>query len=606
MANVSFTEEEELVIKQALENPIWGFAQFTDYFCADEYTGTWFSPDEDDYMYSAPTRYNKDGSPNNGKTMYAYLRGIWDYQGRPVDYMAAEPPRWAEYYIGKREIPYIQYKVSVDDGIPSFFWPHGWIPMMWGAWAHYARQPNACILGGFGSGKTTHVGMSAFTHCATIPRFKFIGVAAYQSQIKPMYEEIINAVIGTRAEKFIARSRSGQLRYSERPNPNIHFTNGSYMLFLGADKDLKKIRSESADWVCLEQAESHSALEEVKKELGSRRRGRVRGRKRMGRMTMVANSGESPELWGQFDRAESEPGRYFSYALSSYDNVHLSANDIRALEEDVCGGDPEEINQYMKGMKPVGKYKDFPREVVERCQSTQLDVVMNELLLTATPGAYSRIEKGIGHVLWSLPAQPKRDYAVYGDPGTKNPPERGAGTVIAVDETGFPEHPAEIVHFEWVSGNNMIGPWLDAFQDAVEKYYAQGRAHFEATGDQKNMDETAFQDRGLIVEPVNMSGGLKYGMKIKLLRIMERALLLWAKELSPIRIQLSKYDYQADKTSSRLPQDIVTTLMIIASKLADRLIEPGDIDQKKGVVRRAVRGPGGYRRVTRSGKRARR
>jgi len=601
-----FTDEEQRVIDIALDQPVWGYALFLDYFCVDDGTGTWFAPDDDEYMYDTPTRYNRDGTRTNGTTMYEYLHGLWKYSGKPEEHMIGEPPAWARYYINKRDIPYIRYKVIVDGGDPSFFWPHGWVPLEWACWMHYAKQPNHTILGGFGSSKTAHVGMSAFVHCATVPNFKFICVASYQSQAKPMYEEVVNNITDTKAMKFVALSSARKPRMSETPNPNIRFVNGSSMLFLGADKDLSKIRSESADWVALEQAESHSAIEEVKKELGSRRRGRVRGRRRMGRMTLVANSGESPELWAQFDRAEDEPERYFSYALTSYDNPHLSQADIINYEQDVCGGDPDEINQFMRGMKPTGKYKDFPREVVERCQDIRLDKIMDELTRTQEAGAWYDIVRGIGHTIWTLPYSLNRDYAVYGDPGTMNPPGRGAGVVIVVDETNFPETPAQIVHFEWVSGNGKIGPWLDAFEGAVNKYHAQGRAYFEATGDQKNMDETAFQDRHLVVEGVNMSGGLKYGMKIKLLRLMERALIRWGKEISPIRIQLSRYDYQKDKTTSTLPQDIVTTLMIVASRLFDRMTDVGEVDTRPGVVRRSVRGSGGYDRVTRVTHRARR
>jgi isopenicillin N synthase-like dioxygenase len=138
------------------------------------------------------------------------------------------------------------------------------------------------------------------------------------------------------------------------------------------------------------------------------------------------------------------------------------------------------------------------------------------------------------------------------------------------------------------------------------RYSAQGRSYFEGTGEQKNMDETVFQDRQLIVEPINMSGGLKHGMKIKLLRIMERHLIRWPKSVSGIRIQLSKYDEQLDKMSSKLQQDIVTTLFIAASKLGDRMLESGDIDRREGLLRKSVRGAGGNRKARQVTSRARR
>lgn len=604
---VALSEQEQEIVDAARTKPVWGLAQFTDFFCRADDTGTRFSVNEDEYMYTSSTRYDDKGTLLPGVTMYEYLNEKWERDGRP-ERLVADGPAWAQYYIGGPNAPYssVVYSITVENESPVFFWHHGWIPLEWGARMHYAKQPNACLLGGYGSSKTAHVGMSAFTWCACCDRFRFICIASYQQQALPMYHEILNVVLDTPAEKFIARSRSGQLSYSERPNPNIRFANGSSMLFLGADKDLGKVLSETADWVAVEQAESHSSIEEIKRQLGSRRRGRVRNRQRLGRMTLIANAGEAPELWDYFELADTQPGRYFSYALSSYDNPHLSKADIENLELDVCGGDQDEINQHMRGFKPAGKYKDFPREVVLGCQSAELDGFLKIAIATGTPGADEKNEPGIGHSLWTLPYQEGRDYAVYGDPGTGNPPRRGAGVVLVVDETGFPFRPADIVHFEWVFGNGMIGPWINAFEDAIRKYHAQGRAYFESTGDQKNMNETVFQDRGLIVEGILLGGGLKHGMKIKLLRILERKLIRFGKSISPIRTQLAKYDEQKDKVSSHLPQDIVTVLMIIASRLGDLMIEPGKIDRDGGVVRRAVRGSGGYRRISRVSHRARR
>ena len=573
---IELTQQEEDIITAMRKQPIAGFAYFTDWFMRGEDTGSWITPEEDDFMLDAKDRYS------GGKvTMYEYLRDEWFRQGRP-DFLTALPPMFAAYYL--RSVP---YQVEIDGGDPHFFWKHGWIPLEWGAMQHYAKQKEHTILGGFGCSKTSHVGMSGFTYCATTPRFRFVCVASYLSNAKPMYQEIVNAIEDTDAMKFVGKSRNGEYLMTESPNPRIRFYNGSEMLFLGADKDLGKVRSESGDWYVLEQSESHSDLDAVMLELGTRGRGRVRGRKRLGRLTFVANSGESPQLWDRFDKAEEEERVYWSINLSSYMNAWLSEEDIEKLERS-CGGDPDTISQYMKGLKPIGKFKSFPKGAVLRCQDESLDTLMKSLMSNPDSDAREIVENPIGHTLWSLPPRKNRDYAVYGDPGTGNPPARGAGTVWVMDETDFPKVPASLAHFHWVAGDGRIGPWINAFEDAVNRYNAHGRAYYEGTGDQKMLDELSFEDRGLIAQRVNMSG-VKYGYFLKTLRVMEKGMMRWPKKVSPIRVQMSKYDIDKDKATSTLPQDIVMTIIIVGAELSKRFI-PTVKTEKKGAGKRAIRG----------------
>jgi len=572
---VEFSDQEKEIIENMRKNPLWGFAQFTDYFMRADDTGTWITEEEDDFMLDANTRYE------GGKvTMYEYLSDEWERQGRP-DVLVALPPMFASYYAES-----VPYSVIVEKGSPQFFWNHGWVPLEWGAVMHYAKQKEHTILGGFGCSKTTHVGMSGFVYCATVPRFRFVCVAAYLSNAKPMYQEIRNAIEETPAMKFLGRARNGEYMWSESPTPRIRFYNGSEMIFLGADKDIQKVRSESGDWYVVEQSESHSDLGAVTLELGTRGRGRVRGRKRLGRLTFVANSGESPELWERFDKAETEPKVYWSLNLSSYQNSWLSNEDIEKLERS-CGGDSDTIDQYMLGLKPIGKFKSFPKNVVARCEAPDLDSLMHALREDYSSGAREVAESIIGHTLWSLPYTEGRDYAVYGDPGTKNPPARGAGTVLVFDETDFPNRPAELIHFHWVAGNGQIGPWLNAFEDACNRYSAHGRAYFEGTGDQKMLDELSFEDRQMVVQRVDMSQ-IKYGYFLKTLRIMERGLIRWPKEISGIRVQMSKYDVDKDKASSTMPQDIVMTILIVGGELSKRFI-PEVRTEQQGAFKRSIR-----------------
>jgi len=340
--SVELSPVEQDMLEGVVTKPLAGFPTFTNYFCQAEDTGTWFTEDEDDYVYNATTRYAPDGKERGGIiTQYEYLYQKWKESDKPGE-LWADPPHHLKWWASS-----VMYNIQMHSGMPQFHWRHGWIPLEWGARMHYAIQPDHTILGGFGCSKTTHVGMSAFAWCCAQPRFRFVCVAAFLSNAKPMFEEVRNAIEETRAEEFIERSRGGDLRMTESPFPVIRFKNGSQMVFLGADKDIRKVRSESGDWYCVEQSESHSDLGQVTLELGTRTRGRVRGRKRLGRLTFVANSGEAPELWKRFDNAENTPETFFSYNLTSFDNPHLSDADINRLRRS-CADDDDTIDQYMR------------------------------------------------------------------------------------------------------------------------------------------------------------------------------------------------------------------------------------------------------------------
>ena len=62
------------------------------------------------------------------------------------------------------------------------------------------------------------------------------------------------------------------------------------------------------DWVIIDQGEDVEGLDETIRNLGSRLRGRrPDGSERLGRLTVLANAGDNPELWDRYDQAETYP-----------------------------------------------------------------------------------------------------------------------------------------------------------------------------------------------------------------------------------------------------------------------------------------------------------
>src|SRR5512146_1343447 len=152
-----------------------------------------------------------------------------------------------------------------------------------GAWQktlHKAKQKRIMIIGGFGSGKTKGVAMSAAVWCMTTTDFAFMNCAPKAWQSELMYRFLVDMARNTPFERLIWNS-------PKRPFPKIELRFWihnilvvSSMEFMSVDKNASAILGWEGDWANIDEAGQLDNLEETITNLGSRMRGTVEGRAR--------------------------------------------------------------------------------------------------------------------------------------------------------------------------------------------------------------------------------------------------------------------------------------------------------------------------------------
>lgn len=377
----------------------------------------------------------------------------------------------------------------------------GWEFLPWQLRIHHGSEPEQCIIGGFGSGKTGGLAMSGFAYCAMIPNFMFLEAAPVAWQSKQMFDYIVKRLPESRANKFVAKT-------VERPYPKIVFKNGSSMEFMSADEQAAKIKTWEGDWIVLDQAEDVDDLDQTCLNLGSRLRGRrPDGSARLGRLTLLANAGDSPELWDIFDQAETFPEDYYSLQVSYEDNYFLTEKDIKNLfRRAMKAGGTRAVDQWLRAQKPEGSGEHFPTSLIDPCISPALKDVMDAALAKGREGFVQEEAPKCGVVWWEMPYDEGREYLVVGDIGQNNPPHRGSPVIIVWDVTDFPERPAFMRCFRWIFGNGSFHPFFSEYKRLIEQYRAQGQNAFDSTGVQKGLEELAYTTEDMIAEGMSMTG----------------------------------------------------------------------------------------------------
>lgn len=448
----------------------------------------------------------------------------------------------------------------------------------WQLAVHSATQTDITVIGGFGTGKTMGIGMSAITWASVTRDFKFLNVAQKQYQAKQMYDFILSMARGTRFEDFIWEK-------PRKPHPKlvIRYRIGkavfeSTLEFMSVDRDATGILSWEGDWINIDEAGLLQNLDEIITNIGSRMRGSIRGRERLGRFSMTSNSWENFYLWYYFDQAISDPENFLSIIVATKHNRNVTSKQYARMLSRIP---PEERLRFLNGARPEGKGIYFSREAIAGCEDMFIGEVAKQAFIEQQPG-YDWVKiTGAGVVVFGVPRINNQLYFVVGDPGTDKPPHRNSPVIMVWRVTDFPRRSAELVYFWWGNGNGKIGPFVDKLLDLAE-YYLPVKIYIDSTGTQKNMmylinehawrrrfrisgdelypDEAGFESplgsvRG--IEGLDFSGNHKnvYLQAARLL--IENKLLMWPRDIVGIRAQLANYEIENDK---KIPQDIVATM----------------------------------------------
>lgn len=463
----------------------------------------------------------------------------------------------------------VNYIVQYDgDKNPVFFHNHGFIMQPWQFQAHHATQPEICIIGGMGVGKTVWEAISNLVLAATIPNYRGICLAPQGIQVKEVYLKAEEWLTSTPyAERWVTTM-------ALRPLPHITIENShvgkSTIEMYSIEDDHSKIRTLECDTMMIDQAEKFDDLDDVIRDAGSRLRGQVQGREKLGRLALVANAGDNPELWYRFDMGEYQPKYYLSLNPQTKENPALTQFDIENMKRRVAAdGNEEDIDQWMGAQRPMGTGEHFSRKLVENATNKDLNAILEHKTIDVAFGdkydtryVHKKTDKlGLYHFEFPPENNLRNDYIVISDPGSGNPPDRNSPIIGVWDVTNFPSNKMRLVAFNWIFGNNSYWPWVLAYQSYVERYHAQGRNAFDATGVQKGFDELVFADMGLSAEGMDMSGPSKKMLSINSLKFfLAKGLIEWP-YVAHLNNQLTNYRLPDNK----LRQDLVMMCAMAAS-----------------------------------------
>jgi hypothetical protein len=448
-----------------------------------------------------------------------------------------------------------------------------------GAWqklVHSASQKDITVIGGFGTGKTLGVGIMACVWSVIMqPDFKFLNVAPKAWQAFQMYDQILKWARNTRFEdmiwekprkphpKIIIRYRIGRALYE------------SSMEFMSADRDATGILSWEGDWINIDEAGQLDNLEEIITYVGSRLRGSIRGRERLGRFSMMSNSWDNYDLWEYFDRASDDPENFLSIVVSSRHNNNITPDQLAKMLSRIP---KDERERFIDGTRPEGRGQFFSKEAIYECEDPYALEIVEDKVEKETPHYVLEKIYGAGVIQYRIPPVPHRVYLMFGDPGVGGAPRRNAPTLMVWDATQFPSQPANLVAFWWGNGGGKIAPFVDKLMDWAS-IYKPVRAYIDSTSVQKNMayliNEHIFREKfkssddGIsqpgYLSPLGMVSGISgmdfsgagKNVQLQAARLfIENHLMRWPKFIVGIRSQLSNYDPEKDR---KIAQDIVAT-----------------------------------------------
>jgi len=486
---------------------------FTDFYLRSPKSGTYWLPDDE----------NEDRLQ-----AYELLYQMWVLAGKPPKQLTVEQED------GTRITYLIEPHVT---SYPVFHHNHGFLFMPWQLEFHHCSQNDITVIGGFGSSKTTAGAMSLLVNAARLRGFRGAFMAQVSYQANQAYEITCQIMADTPfSDRFLEKTLS-------RPPATIRLAHngiGRSQIVYQTIKEASNILSLEFDMVVVDQAELFGDLRsEVIIPVGSRLRGVVQGRPRLGRFALLANSGDNPQLWDRFDDARLDPKNMRSFQISTYDNIYLTQRQIADYKRRIAQ-DAQSEDQYLRGQRPPGMGKHFPIHVLDLCRDTTLEDINRRGMEHDEAGYTYEEARRVALHNWSIPPLPHARHLLVADPGWDNPPDRNSAVLMVWDITHFPDEPASMRAFRWVFGNNRAGPWLEAYMEYLSIYRCDqhfrnlqlewpklepGYNAFDATGLQKGYDELVFDEYGVVPDTLSMAGANKFALLNHTKVLMGRGLL---------------------------------------------------------------------------------
>lgn len=469
-------------------------------------------------------------------------------------------------------------------------------------------QQEKLVIGAPGVGKTQQVGIAALAMAAIYPNFRFLNVAPLAYQAGLMVTEIESIWEKTLfREKWVLPGIKG---FKKKPYPKIILTNGSTLEFMNVEKTgAKNIQSWSGDWIDVEEAgllneldaEGRLQLEAIMIGIVTRLRGTdfQTGRPRMGLISMITMAYENDYIWQLFDQGMENPEERYVRKVFRKSNPFLSEKDEKAFLSHIPPG-KEKMWLNLEPMPVAGA--EFTPQMLEGLYNPDL------LVQAQQPDSGVIVETGRNGI-WHYEEPYKKDhvYAMAGDPGISDPPNRNAPNIQVYDVTDFPKRKARLAMFWWGYPNGSYMPFIDKFKSSIVNYKVPMMyCGYDSTSTQKMMAELAWMSDGLNVLGLGFDAGKK-------MDYLNAAKMLMSKRL--VEVPGGIKWFEAQMKSYRLPdhkmaQDIVATFsmamfLIYPLYLADYPEDP-DAERYSQVARFANEATRRYSRSSTSRWQARR
>lgn len=553
---LQLTDGDRAIFRRAKEtdNP----SIITNFYLRNDDSGTWWRPITDRQIErliipefaQAATRW-KDG--------FDTLFQIWMALKKPEFFSAkGERLTFDQFRDAKNALETV-YRVVLDanGAVEAFHHPHGIVLIDWQLRMHRAPHSLLVVAGGFGSAKTYGKLLSMLARAITLPGYRALALAPYSIQAQEVHKQAMTAIQGSLFEKFLIAAPT-------RPYPHLIFENEytgrtsieCFPVLEGSNKLLTL----TADEALVDQAEQILDLDTLIRDVSSRFRGQIRGRPRIGQITLVANSADNPQLWDYFDEGQVENDFVWSYSPATYENNYLTVADLIRYEARI-GKDERSRRMYIFGDRPIGGGEHFSTESLEKIRSKELDAEMDAALNAGTPGYVRRESPRVYVHTWERPPQEGHVYVVAADAGWGNPPERNAACIGVWDITDFPKAPAILTAFDWVFGNNSPNPWISKYFEYSIRYRAIGMNGFDATGTGSGYERMeTFQTVSAM--PINLNNNRKL-IYLNLAKKLVADGMLRVPTITHFFTQCAKYRLPDEN----IKQDIVMMLLVTAAML---------------------------------------
>lgn len=357
-------------------------------------------------------------------------------------------------------------------------------PQPWQAYFYHQPQKRKLAVAGIRAGKTFGAALGFIHFAHTHPYSRLANASISADQAKVVFYNALSLVSMPRYSKFVKK-------VEKSPYPMIQLENGAEMWFRSTGYDASYWRGWEFDWINGDEFGYVSNKTTVTTLLG-RLIGKnpMTGAHRSGIFTITTSPRGRHwlyQMWrlGDPNYPEYNPQRYLSLRVRTYDNPHISQDDVRALMAEYSDRQrrQELEGEFLDPEDAVFSYES----VANMCEITRPEVaaLVREIeTLTEDPDHEGFIPKSLGgndYLHYELSPELDHDYVIGWDLGTSATRAHGRNATVGfvLDIT---RRPWRVVGYrrETQATYPLIINWIQEWQ---QRYGNRGQSHAQTVID---------------------------------------------------------------------------------------------------------------------------